>query len=74
MIIVRIGLGITSINGTSAYNVSDTVSRTAGSGRDPTRQVGITSKSAFQRIRLQFAPPSHASTVGALGLRGEHRP
>lgn len=61
MIIVRIGLGITSVNGTSAYN--DTVSRTAGSGPDPTRPVGITSKSAFQRIRLQFAPPSHASDL-----------
>ncbi len=62
MIIVRIGLGITSINGTSAYN-TDAISRTAGSGRDTDRQVGITSKSAFQRIRLQFAPPSHASDL-----------
>ncbi|PIL35766.1 hypothetical protein GSI_02496 [Ganoderma sinense ZZ0214-1] len=63
MIIVRIGLGITSINGTSAYNTTDAISRTAGSGREPDRQVGITSKSAFQRIRLQFAPPSHASDL-----------
>uniref|UniRef100_A0A5K1JXK9 Cell surface hydrophobicity-associated protein n=1 Tax=Ganoderma boninense TaxID=34458 RepID=A0A5K1JXK9_9APHY len=63
MIIVRIGLGITSINGTSAYNTTDTISRTAGSGREADRQVGITSKSAFQRIRLQFAPPSHTSDL-----------
>lgn len=63
MIIVRIGLGITSINGASAYNTTDAVSRTAGSGRDADRQVGITSKSAFQRIRLQFAPPSQASDL-----------
>ena len=48
MIIVRIGLGITTLNGTSTQNLSGTTSRTRSSGRS----------SAFQRIQLQFAPPS----------------
>ncbi|TBU32555.1 hypothetical protein BD311DRAFT_654485 [Dichomitus squalens] len=66
MMIVRIGLGITSMNGTSAHTTtSDTATRTTISGRT----------SAFQRIPLQFAPPSQASnlTDGEMSLQDLNR-
>lgn len=60
MIIVRIGLGITTVEGSYAQNdTSETVAHGDAASRHSRH---ISSKSAFQRIRLQFAPPSDVLT------------
>ena len=66
MIIVRIGLGITTLNGSSGYNAS-----TAAKSDER--------KSTFQRVQLQFATPSQVSDYAgpdrdvemSMGLRSD---